>query len=112
MMYLRPGNLFKDFIVCKHVEELNKAGRPVAKFEKTQTIIRGCLTECRPEVIQRWMQLDHKVSHTLVQAGAPKAIEGDYLCREDKVYLIEKMEPVSDLGVSTIYYLDERTDAK
>jgi len=111
-MYLRPGNLFKDFVVCKHIEKLNKAGRPVATFEKTQTVIRGCFTECDSHEVQQWRQLNHEITHKLVQAGEKQAVQGDYLVREDKVYLIEEIAPLSELGVSTIYYLSERNDAK
>ena len=29
MMYLRPGNLYKDFIIEENIQKVTKAGRPV-----------------------------------------------------------------------------------
>ena len=43
LMYLRPGNLFKDFIV-EHSKSDLKSGRPSVSYEGDGTdFLRGCL---------------------------------------------------------------------
>ena len=43
LMYLRPGNLFKDFII-EHSKSDLKSGRPSVSYEGDGTdFLRGCL---------------------------------------------------------------------
>ena len=69
-MYLRPGNLFKDFQVIRVEEEIS-GGKKVPKSEHTNILIRGCLEEATPEEKLRWDQPQHPVTHSIVQAGEP-----------------------------------------
>ena len=109
-MYLRPGNLFKDFQVVR-VEEGTRNGKKIATSEWTDSLIRGCLEEASPEEKQRWDQPQHPVTHSIVQAGPPQAKPGWILQRQGASYRINGVDIVGDLGISTIYYVEERRDS-
>ena len=46
MIYIRPGNLFKDFIVETNVQEIDSKGRVVIKHTGDGTnFLSGCLAD-------------------------------------------------------------------
>ncbi len=108
-MYLRPGNLLKDFQVMK-VETRIQNGTPVEQPAITGTVLKGCLAAATPEEKLRWDQPQHPVTHSIIQAGKPKAEVGCNLLREGKIYQIHGVNTCSDLGIATVYYVEERGD--
>lgn len=44
-MYLRPGNLFKEFIVKSKEADVSDIGLPVAKYKDTGILVNGVLAE-------------------------------------------------------------------
>lgn len=108
-MYLRPGNLFQDFQVVQ-VETVLEAGKPVERVRLTGELLKGCLEEATPEEKQRWDQPQHPVSHSIVQAGSPKAKPGWVLQRNGASYRVSGVDPCGELGIVTIYYVEERRD--
>ena len=109
-MYLRPGNLFKDFQVIRVEEEIS-GGKKVPKSEHTNILIRGCLEEATPDEKLRWDQPQHPVTHSIVQAGEPKAKPGWILQKLGVSYRINGVDTCSDLGVAAVYYVEERRDS-
>ncbi len=57
-------------------------------------------------------QKDHVVTHTIVQAGSPKAKRTDRLVLENRVFYIVDIDDAGTCGISTIYYAEERKDLK
>lgn len=112
-MYLRPGNLYKDFIVEENVVSVNPSGRPKASYEGDGTIMMtGVLAEADNKQKMRWEQLQHPITHTIVQDGPPKVKEEDKLVMGSRVFLVQGVENVGSLDISTIYYVEERNDVK
>ena len=109
-MYLRPGNLFKDFEVVA-VESVLKNGKPIEAPRLTGKTLRGCLESATPEEKQRWDQPQHPITHSIVQAGSPQALAGWVLRRAGKTYRVNGVDPIGDLGIVTIYYVEERSDS-
>ena len=109
-MYLRPGNLFKDFEVIA-VESVLKNGKPVDSPRRTGTTLRGCLEAASPDDKVRWDQPQHPITHSIVQARSPLAEAGWVLRREGKTYRINGVDDCGDLGIVTIYYVEERSDS-
>lgn len=70
IMYLRPGNLFKDFVVESNTQVVTASGR-VANAPKGDgsKIIRGCLAESTKEQKESHSTRDRVCTHTIVQAG-------------------------------------------
>ena len=84
-MYLRPGNLFKDFVVESNTQVVTASGR-VANAPKGDgsNIIRG----------------------------SPEAKKSDKLILGNRTFYIIDLDEVGSLGISTIYYAEERKDVK
>lgn len=113
MMYLRPGNMFKEFVVDADEQIVTGTGR-VANHHTGDgaNILRGCLAEATDEERTNHSQKDHVVTHTIVQSGSPKAKSGDKLVLENRTFYIVNIDDVGSLGISTIYYAEERRDTK
>ena len=101
-MYLRPGNLFKDFIVERNTQTVTSTGR----------VAKGCLAEATDEDRTNHSQKDHIVTHTIVQSGSPKAKRSDKLILGNRTFYVVDIDDTGSLGISTIYYAEERRDAK
>ena len=112
-MYLRPGNLFKKFIIEGDDEYIGKLGRPKASDDKDGgRMLTGCLADATEKDRERWKQLEHPITHTIVQAGAPKAKNEDKLVLGERVFIIWAVDDCGGLGITTIYYAEERTDIR
>lgn len=113
MMYLRPGNLFKDFIVENKAQVVMSSGRVANNHSGSGTeTLRGCLADATDEERQNHSQKDHIVTHTIVQSGSPKAKCGDKLILGNRAFYIVDIDDCGTLGISTIYYAEERKDVK
>ena len=112
-MYLRPGNLFKDFVVESNTQVVTASGR-VANAPKGDgsKIIRGCLAESTKEQKESHSTRDRVCTHTIVQAGSPEAKKSDKLILGNRTFYIIDLDEVGSLGISTIYYAEERKDVK
>ncbi len=75
-------------------------------------ILKGCLAEASDEDRTNHNQKDHVVTHTIVQAGSPKAKRTDKLILGERVFYIVDIDDTGMLGISTIYYAEERQDVK
>ena len=112
-MYLRPGNLFKDFIIESDSEAVGEFGRPKVSYNQDgQRMLRGCLADATREDQERWGQLQHPITHTIVQRGRPKAKAENKLVLGERVFIIHAVDDCGGLGLTTIYYAEERMDVK
>lgn len=112
MMYLRPGNLFKDFIIEKNRETVNDSGRPVTGYSGDGAkMLKGCLSSAS-ERDKLHGTADHIVTHTIVQKGRPRAERTDRLVLGERLFYIVDIDETGMLGIATLYYAEERTDVK
>lgn len=113
LMYLRPGNLFKDFTVESNRQEVTDTGR-VANVHggDGSVILRGCLADAADDERENHSTKDHIVTHTIVQAGRPKAKRTDRLVCGSRTFYIVDVDDTGSLGIATLYYAEERRDAK
>lgn len=112
-MYMRPGNLYKDFIIESSDEVIGKGGRPQRKYDDSGLrMLRGALCDATPEEKRMWEQHEHMVTHTITQQGKPKAKPEDKLVYKDRIFLIRGIGDVSDVGIATLYYVEERNDVE
>lgn len=110
-MYLRPGNLFKDFFVEKKGASLSTRGRARSEYDGTTAErIKAVLAEAKPQEKERWRQLQHPISHTITQKGSPQAEAEDRLTLGDRIFFIQGVDEPGALGLWTIYYVEERYD--
>lgn len=113
MMYLRPGNMFKEFIVESNRQAVMSTGRVANWHSGDGTVtLNGCLAAATDEERTNHSQKDHIVTHTIVQAGRPQAKRTDKLVLDDRVFYIVDIDEIGSLGISTVYYAEERRDVK
>lgn len=113
MMYVRPGNLFKEFIIESNQQVVTSTGRVANNHNSDGTkTLKGCLAEASDEDRTNHSQKEHVVTHTIVQAGSPKAKRTDKLVFGERVFYVVDIDEAGMLGISTIYYAEERRDLK
>lgn len=110
-MYLRPGNLYKDFIIEENRTCVGTSGRPrTSYYGDGSRMLRGALAEADDKQKVRWEQLQHPVTHTVIQDGRPRAKAEDKLMLGSRIFLIQGVDEPGGLGICTIYYVEERKD--
>lgn len=113
MMYARPGNMFKEFVIEENRQVVTSTGRVANSHTGDWTkTLKGCLAEASDDDRTNHSQKDHIVTHTIVQAGRPKAKRMDKLALGERTFYIVDIDDAGALGISTIYYAEERRDAK
>jgi hypothetical protein len=110
-VYLRTGNLVKDFIIEPMTREVNSKGRATTTYDtQSRKILRGVIADADANDVARYSQTEHPCTHQIVQRGGEKAKPGDRLVRDHAYYYIAGVDNVGALGIATIYYVEERTD--
>lgn len=113
VMYFRPGNLFKEFIIEENKQKVVSAGRVVNEFSGNGSRqLKGCLAEATEEERTRHSLPDHIVTHTIVQSGPPEAKRADRLIFGNRVFYVVDIDETGMLGIATIYYAEEREGVK
>ncbi len=112
-IHLMPGQELREVDVCRDGNHRTASGRITSGGAERLGTIRAVLAAAKPEEIERWRQLEHPVTHKIIQQGtAPFGIRaGDSLVRGEKRYIIQT-EPYNPGGLNhwTIYYCEERGD--
>lgn len=110
-MFLRPGNLFKDFFVEKKGASVSGRGRVKGSYnqEKAEHFL-GILAGAQTNEIERFRQLEHPITHTITHKGRPKAKEGDRLVHGSRIFYVQGVDDPGELGAWAIYYAEERSD--
>lgn len=110
-MYLRPGNLLRDFVVEKQAIDTSKIGRLERYFLPTGKVLTGVLSEASQDERFMWQQKQHPITHKIVQNGSKFVADiGDRLSLGKRVFYIKGRDDISALGISTIFYIEERID--
>ncbi len=112
-MYLRPGNLLKEFIIETNETAVASTGRVANRYvgDGTRTL-KGCLAEASDEERTNHSKKEHVVTHTIVQAGSPKVKRTDRLVLGERAFYIVDIDDAGALGIATIYYAEERRDLR
>lgn len=113
MMYLRPGNLLKEFVIECNNQVVMSTGRVANDYSGDGTkTLKGCFAEASDEDRTNHSQKDHIVTHTIVQAGRPRCKRTDKLVLGERTFYVVDVYDIGSLGISTVYYVEERQDLK
>lgn len=114
-MYLRPGNLWKNFEI-RSLHTGIKNGHPEDKYIETGESILGILADADSNLADRmkhrWDQDQHSLTHTLVTRRQTNLKKGDFLILEGRAFLILLVDDIGSLGASGLVYMEERKDLK
>lgn len=114
-MYLRPGNLWKDFSVQSLVTKWDGC-YTADKYTDTGKHITGILASADSKLSDhmkhRWDQAQHSLTHTMVVHGKADLKKGDLLIMDERAFFVLLVDDIGVLGVSAMIYLEERNDIK
>lgn len=109
--------MFKEFVVESNTQTVTGTGRVAQNISGDGSkFLKGCLTEASEQDRQNHSTKEHIVTHTIVQSGLPVAKRTDRLTLTDKFqtkirsFYVVDVDDVGTLGISTIYYAEERND--
>lgn len=112
-IHLMPGQELRTFDVFRDADYRTSSGRVTSNGGERLGTVKAVLAAAKPEEIERWRQLEHPVTHKIIQQGAaPFEIKaGDSLVRGESHYIVQT-EPYNPGGLNhwTIYYCEERND--
>lgn len=115
MMYLRPGNFFRNFLVKELITEAD-GGYWSDRHVDTGKHVTGALAEADSNLAERmkhrWDQKQHSLTHTLVTQGKADVKKGDFLILGERGFIVLLVDDVGSLGISSLAYLEERNDVK
>ena len=114
LMYLRPGNLWTDFVIKRKTVH-NANGHPVAEFEengKVSGILAEASTHESDRMKHRWNQEQHSLTHTLIIRDSTDVKQGDYLATAGRTFLVLLFENPGNLGATGLISLEEWNDLK
>ena len=110
-MYLRPELLSRDFLVERKTQTITDAGRKAVTFQPTGDHLRGVLAEAKALEIERWKQLQHPVTHTIVaKGGRCQARVGDRLVFGGRSFYVQGIDNIGALNLFTQIFAEERSD--
>ncbi len=114
-MFLRPGNLWKDFGILRRTQK-NENGHLVSKWEATGDHAHGILTQATNMDVEknrhRYNQEQNSLTHTIVIRGTKDVRKGDLLTLDEESYLVLCTDDIGALGGVMYAYLEERNDVK
>lgn len=114
-MYLRPGNLYKDFRI-ERLEVGMASGFSFEKYEDKGEHLKGVRAEAGSDLAERmkhrWDQEQHALTHTFVTNEKPDIKKGDRLIFGERSFFVLTVDDVGGLGIAGIVYLEERNDVK
>ncbi len=109
-----PGQELREFTVLTPETRSTDNGREITNGYKVIGKIKGILAEAKPTEIERWRQLEHPITHKVIQQGVFDAEikAGDVLELDNgrRFYLQAQPHNPGDINRWTIYYCDERCD--
>ena len=112
-MYLRPRQIFEKFLVEEPVTRVDDNGRVVKEFQPTGSQLFGVMSNVNPDEVEKWRGLKHEVTNKIVQRfNTTRANVGDKLICGEKVFLVEAVDDVSNLGQWRIYFVTRRGDLR
>ena len=110
---LIPGQELRQFDVYRNGEYKTASGRVTSNSLERIGELKAVLAAAKPEEIERWRQLEHPITHKIIQQGStPFEIRaGDSFVHDQKRYIVQTA-PYNPGGLNrwTIYYCNERSD--
>lgn len=110
---LRPGQGGRPFTVLRREGGKTEKGRPITSTHKPKGQLFGMITQARQKDIEQWKQNGHPITHTIVQRGAlnqAKATDILEMDGTDRRFLVQGVQDPGELGLFTIYNVEERFD--
>lgn len=110
-----PGQGFVSLMVYRKEGEVTASGRAVeGEYRRTGKQFLGMIVNASQTEVDQWKQNGHPITHKIIQySGEPSAKATDYLSAQDMAdFYVQGVKPPAHLGVTNIYYVEERSDLR
>ena len=108
MIRYRPGNELKTFEISRNVNATDEKGRVTTTSGSIIGTFKGMISQARQSEQDRWKQMGHPISHTIVIKGISGAQAEDTLLINGRFFYVQGKDNPAELGIYEILYCDER----
>ena len=118
MVFLRPGQGFKKFIVKKKAKVLTESGKSVNGGYEDVGPITAILATASQKEKEEWKQKGHPITHKIVQQGIKNAaVATNYIVlsengKKDRYFYVQGATDPAELHHIMRYFVEERKDLK
>lgn len=112
-VFFVSGRELREFTVLRPDVRETENGRVINNSYITVCKIRAILAAAKPEEKERWRQLQHPITHKIIQQGISEVkIKAGYILEyeERKFYISTEPYNIGGLNYWTIYYCEEKGD--
>jgi len=114
---LRVGDGFQPLTIYRKTETTSQTGRTQkGQYKKTGLQIWGMIMNASQTEKEQWKQAGHPISHKILQYGRqPSLAEAADVIKADRNgrnYYVQGTKDPAQLGVTAVYYVEERLDVK
>lgn len=114
---IRVGDGFQPLEIYRKTGEVSTTGRAQSgNYAQYGERIWGMIMNASQTEKEQWKQAGHPVSHKILQYGSrPSQAESTDVIkavRDNREYYVQGRKDPMQLGVATIYYVEERLDIK
>lgn len=99
----------KKFTIQRLQTTVGENGLASQKWQDVGALF-GIISNVRPDIQVQWQQLQHPVTHSIMQRGEPKAKQDDRLILGDRAFYVQGVKPAGAAHGWTVYMCEERAD--
>lgn len=108
-IFLRPGEEQMEYKIYRRLSTTEPRGRVTYAVDKELVgTLFGSVSAAHQSEVERFKQVGHPVSHTIVVHCPTVAGVGDVLMRGDDVYNVEGKDDLAGLGAFFVLYLNKK----
>ena len=110
-----PGQGFQKLTVYETKGGVSETGRAMTGTpQPTDKTFYGIITSANQKEIDQWKQEGHPITHKITEYSAMKKAKAhDYVVADDgREFYVQGAKNPAGLGVTMIYYVEERLDIK
>lgn len=109
-----PGHGFAELKLYAKASGLSATGRPTkSSYAFTGDTMYGMIMNASQTEVDQWKQKGHPISHKIIEYNASPKLQPTDLIRqeaEDRNFIVQGTKNPAELGVTMIYYVEERLD--
>lgn len=124
MIRYRPGRELKVFEIRSKTVSVDSKGRVMKKADPADRDacialrFKGMLSAAGPDEIDRWSQMQHPITHTITsRKREARRVKPEQVLildsrEKERRFYVQGVSDPGELGIYTIIYAQERTDAE
>lgn len=109
-IFFRPGQVWKTFDLYRKVQSKDNKGRVTYSGEPVfVTSFKGALSSINPNEQEKWNQMSHPVTHTILIRGRTDVQAEDIVKLGNRTFYVQKSRGHAEIGIFSVLFCEERT---